>query len=120
MNSNTSKSEPDTIDPMLLSVMSNRVDGIVREMTSTLLRASRSAVIASARDMSCAIVTGDNELLASAESLPVHIFGSHLQTISMQQLHPDLAEGDAFLHNDPYMGNTHPADHTILLSLIHI
>ena len=115
MNSNTSKSEPDTIDPMLLSVMSNRVDGIGREMTSTLLRASRAAVIASARDMSCAIVTGDNELLASAESLPVHIFGSHLQTISMQQLHPDLAEGDAFLHNDPYMGNTHPADHTILI-----
>ena len=103
------------IDPMLLSIMANRVDGIVREMTSTLLRAARSAVIASARDLSCAIVTGDNELLATAEGLPVHIFGSHLQTISMQQLHPDLAEGDAFLHNDPYMGNTHPADHTILV-----
>lgn len=105
----------EAIDPMLLSIMANRVDGIVREMTSTLLRAARSAVIASARDMSCAIVTGDNELLATAEGLPVHIFGSHLQTISMQQLHDDLAPGDAFLHNDPYMGNTHPADHTILV-----
>jgi len=105
----------ETIDPMLLSIMANRVDGIVREMTSTLLRAARSAVIASARDMSCAIVTGDNELLATAEGLPVHIFGSHLQTVSMQQLHDDLAPGDAFLHNDPYMGNTHPADHTILV-----
>lgn len=103
------------IDPMLLSIMANRVDGIVREMTNTLLRAARSAVIASARDMSCAIVTGDNELLATAEGLPVHIFGSHLQTISMQKLHADLAPGDAFLHNDPYMGNTHPADHTILV-----
>lgn len=105
----------DGIDPMLLSVMANRVDGIVREMTNTLLRAARSAVIASARDLSCAVVTADNELLATAEGLPVHIFGSHLQTISMQKLHPDLAEGDAFLHNDPYMGNTHPADHTILV-----
>ena len=27
------------IDPMLLSIMANRVDGIVREMTNTLLRA---------------------------------------------------------------------------------
>lgn len=105
----------DEIDPMLLSIMANRVDGIVREMTSTLLRAARSAVIASARDMSCCIVTADNELLATAEGLPVHIFGSHLQTRSMQELHPDLAPGDAFLHNDPYMGNTHPADHTILV-----
>lgn len=110
-----SATPPDGIDAMLLSIMANRVDGIVREMTNTLLRASRSAVIASARDMSCAIVTADNELLATAEGLPVHIFGSHLQTLSMQRLHPDLAPGDAFLHNDPYMGNTHPADHTILV-----
>lgn len=106
---------PAEIDPMHLSIMANRVDGIVREMTNTLLRAARSAVIASARDMSCAIVTADNQLLATAEGLPVHIFGSHLQTISMQQLHADLAPGDAFLHNDPYMGNVHPADHTILV-----
>ncbi len=111
----TASPASETIDPMLLSIMANRVDGIVREMTSTLLRAARSAVIASARDMSCAIVTGDNELLATAEGLPVHIFGSHLQTISMQRLHDDLAPRDAFLHNDPYMGNTHPADHTILV-----
>lgn len=108
-------SESAAIDPMLLSIMANRVDGIVREMTNTLLRAARSAVIASARDMSCCIVTADNELLATAEGLPVHIFGSHLQTLSMQRLHADLAPGDAFLHNDPYMGNTHPADHTILV-----
>jgi N-methylhydantoinase B len=33
----------------------------------------------------------------------------------MTELHPDLAEGDAFLHNDPYLGNTHSADHAILV-----
>ena len=33
----------------------------------------------------------------------------------MTELHDDLAEGDAFLHNDPYLGNTHPADHVILV-----
>ena len=50
-----------------------------------------------------------------AEGLPVHTFGLHLQTRAMTELHPDLAEGDAYLHNDPYLGNTHPADHTILV-----
>ena len=34
----------------------------VREMTNTLLRAARSAVISSARDFSCCIVTGNDEL----------------------------------------------------------
>ena len=105
----------EALDPVLLSVLSNRLDGIVREMSNTLLKAARSAVIAVARDFSCAICTGDNQLLATAEGLPVHIFGSHLQTRAMTELHDDLAEGDAFLHNDPYLGNTHPADHAVIV-----
>jgi N-methylhydantoinase B len=32
----------------------------------------------------------------------------------MREYHADLAEGDAFLNNDPYLGNTHTADYTIL------
>jgi N-methylhydantoinase B len=104
------------LDPVLLSVMSNRLDGIVREMTNTLLRAARSAVISSARDFSCCIVTGDNRLLASAEGLPVHIFGAHIQCANMCRYHAgDIREGDAYLDNDPYGGNTHPADHTFMV-----
>ena len=102
-------------DAVLSAVLANRFDGVVREMSNTLLRAARSAVINSARDFSCAICTADNQLLSSAEGLPAHIFGSHLQTEAMCRLHPDLAEGDAFLHNDVYLGNTHAADHTFLV-----
>lgn len=105
----------DDFDPVLLAILSNRLDAIVREMTNTLLRAARSAVIAMSRDFSCCLVTGDGRLLASAEAAPVHVFGAHLQAQSMSELHPDLCEGDAFLHNDPYLGNTHAADHTILV-----
>lgn len=103
------------LGPVVLAVMANRFDAVVREMTSTLLRAGRSGVLAMARDLSCSIVTGDNRLLTVAEGLPVHTFGSHLQTQAMCDLHSDLAEGDAYLHNDPYLGNTHPADHTVLV-----
>ncbi len=103
------------LSPLLLSVLANRFDAVVREMSNTLLRAARSAVINSARDFSCGITTADDEMFSSAEGLPVHIFGLHLQTRSMRELHPDLAEGDAYLHNDPYLGNTHPADHTIFV-----
>lgn len=103
-------------DPYLTAIIANRVDGIVREMTHTLLRAARSAVINSARDFSCSICTGDNQLLASAEGLPIHIFGSHMQTRAMADFHgTDIREGDCYLHNDPYSGNTHAADHTFLV-----
>ncbi|WP_406635131.1 hydantoinase B/oxoprolinase family protein [Amycolatopsis sp. WGS_07] len=104
-----------TLGPALMAVIANRMDAILREMTNTLLRAGRSAVLSTARDFSCSLVTADNRLLATAEGLPVHIFGSHLQTQTMSELHDDIAPGDAFLHNDPYSGNTHNADHTILV-----
>lgn len=109
-----------TLDPVLMSVMANRLDGIVREMTNTLLRAARSAVISSARDFSCCLVTGDDQLLAPAEGLPVHIFGCHIQTANMRRYHAgDIRRGDAYLDNDPYGGNTHPADHTFMVPVFH-
>ena len=107
--------EERTFDPIRLAVVANRLDGICREMTNTLLRSARSSVINQARDFSCAIVTAGNELLASAEGLPVHIMGSQYLAEAMTELHDDLAEGDAFLHNDPYLGNTHSADHAFLI-----
>lgn len=103
-------------DPYLTAIIANRMDGIVREMTFALQRAARSPAINSARDFSCSICTADNELLAAAEGLPIHIFGSHLQTKAMADFHAgDLREGDCYLHNDPYSGNSHAADHTYLV-----
>jgi N-methylhydantoinase B len=113
-NATTAAGRP-RIDPVDLAVMANRFDGIVREMENTLLRAARSSVIGLCRDFSCAIVSAADELIASAEGLPVHVYGAGLVARDMRELHPDLAPGDAFLHNDPYMGNTHAADHTILV-----
>lgn len=103
------------LSPMLLAVLANRFDGVVREMTNTMLRTGRSAVINSARDFSCGITTGDNELFATAEGLPAHTYGLNLQTAAMCAFHDDIAEGDAYLHNDPYSGNSHPADHTLIV-----
>ena len=102
------------IDPVDLAVMSSRLDGVVREMENTVLRTARSSVVGLSKDFSCSIVSAGDELLASAEGLPVHVYGSGLLAQAMRRFHPDFAEGDAYLHNDPYTGNTHPADHSIL------
>src|SRR5262249_2718985 len=106
------------LDPVSLAVIANRLDSIVREMENTLLRTGRSAVLNMARDFSCALITADNRLLASAEGLPVHVIGMEFLAEAVTELHPELREGDAFLHNDPYLGNTHPADHVILVPVL--
>lgn len=106
------------IDPVDMAILANRFDSIVREMSNTLLRAARSTVISSCRDFSCCIVTANHELVASGEGLPVHIFGAHLQTQRLESLHDeDIREGDAYLDNDPYGGNSHPADHVIIVPI---
>jgi N-methylhydantoinase B len=104
-----------TFDGVQTAIIANKVDGIVREMTNTLLRTARSAVINSARDFSCAILTADDDLLAAAEAIPVHVFGAQLQAQALRTAHPDMREGDAYIDNDPYIGNSHAADHTILV-----
>jgi N-methylhydantoinase B len=111
--------QPHELDGVLLAVLANRFEAIVREMTNTLFRTGRSSVLNMARDFSCSIVSAEDELLAAAEGLQVHVLGAGLQTESMRELHPDLAEGDAFLHNDPYLGNTHTADFTLLVPVFH-
>lgn len=118
MNTKEAGSASPDFDPLLMAVLGNRFNAIVREMTNTLLKTARSAVLATVRDFSCSLVTGDNRLLCAAEGAPVHIFGSSLQTQSMCDLHDDLANGDVFLHNDPYLGNSHAADHMYMAPVI--
>jgi N-methylhydantoinase B len=105
----------DGFDAVDLAVMSNRFESIVREMESTIFRTARSSVVGVTRDLSCCIVSGNDELLFSAEGLIVHVYGAGLLAKSMRELHPEFSEGDAYLHNDPYRGNTHPGDHSILV-----
>jgi N-methylhydantoinase B len=104
------------LDGAELAILINRFEGIARKMTNTLYRTGRSGVLNRARDFSCCIVTADCELLATADSLPIHVLvGPNLMAGAMKQFHPKLLPGDAFLHNSPYHGNSHAADHTILV-----
>ena len=46
----------------------------------------------------------------------MHVGGSTLVGRSLLEIHgDDLRPGDAYLHNSPYHGNTHAADHTIIV-----
>ncbi|MGE0238140.1 MAG: hydantoinase B/oxoprolinase family protein [Parvibaculaceae bacterium] len=106
------------VDGVRLAILSNRWEGIARKMANTLLRTGRSGVLATARDFSCCVVTADCRLLATAESIPIHVLsGPDLMAKAMKELHPDLQPGDAFLHNSPYHGCSHPADLSVLVPI---
>jgi N-methylhydantoinase B len=105
--------------PFALALLNNRFEGVARAMMNTLLRTARSAILNTARDFSCCILTADDELLAMAESLPIHVMsGPDLIARYMKEVHPMLRRGDAFLHNSPYHGNSHAADWCVVIPVI--
>lgn len=106
-------------DGVQMALLANRFHGIARAMTNTLLRTGRSGVINTARDFSCCILTADDKLIGLAEAVPTHVMsGPDRMAQVMREFHPELKRGDAFLHNSPYHGNTHAADHTLLVPVI--
>ena len=89
-----------TVDSVTLRVMSNRLNGIVSEMTHTMVRTARSTTMA-ARDFSCSITSSENDMVSFAEGAPVHVYGSSLIAEAMQDTHPEFREGDCYMTNDP-------------------
>ena len=113
MNAPQARNAVDSLD---LAIFSRRIEGVARKMQNTLLRSARSGVINTGRDFSCCVLTAGAELVSVAESLPIHVMaGPDLMAQSMQDLHPELKPGDAFLHNSPYHGCSHAADLSVLV-----
>ena len=112
-------SSPSPLNGSALALLTARMEGIARKMANTLHRTGRSGILTIARDFSCVVLTAKHELLATAESLPIHVLrGPDIMAKTMADNHPVLKRGDAFLHNSPYHGCTHPADHSILIPVI--
>ena len=106
-------------DPVQFAVLAQRLDGIVKRMQHTLVRSSRSGVIVNGHDCSCCLLSGQAQLLSTAQTIPIHVMsGADEQARSMKAFHPDLKRGDAYLHNSPYHGATHAADLTVLVPII--
>ncbi|WP_329014184.1 hydantoinase B/oxoprolinase family protein [Streptomyces sp. NBC_00690] len=102
-----------------LAVLAHRFEAIVRRMSNTLARSGRSGVLNTARDFSCCVLTAEGGVLMTGQSPPIHVMGGpDLQARSLLEFHPELRAGDAFLHNSPYHGNTHAADHSILVPVV--
>ena len=102
-----------------LAVLTARFEGVARKMANTLHRTGRSGILTIARDFSCIVLTAQHQLVTAADSLPIHVLrGPEVMSRTMTQNHPALRRGDAFLHNSPYHGCTHPADHSILVPVI--
>jgi N-methylhydantoinase B len=88
------------------------LQGIVDRMQSRMMRAAYSSIAREGGDCAAAVFLPDGRLLAQARSLPL-LLGSLIPAIAgLLQRCPvqAMAEGDAWLMNDPWSGGTHLPD----------
>jgi N-methylhydantoinase B len=114
MNSRSRRSTS-KVDPILVSIIPNRLDAIAEDMAQTLMMTSRSGIFAEARDFVTGLLDAQGRLLAQSRYFPG--FACALPYIVppvMAKYKGDLHEGDVVMVNDPYSGNSHLPDMNVL------
>jgi len=106
-------------DPALAAIVANRLHAIAEHMAETMLRTSRSPVF-QMRDFVTGIFTADGRWVATKDWIPVLAgsMPSALRAIE-ERFAGEVHEGDVYVLNDPYHGNNHPPDITIVKPVFH-
>ena len=101
-------------DPVELEIFANAFMSIAEQMGAVLQRTAVSTNIRERLDFSCALFDGSGSLVANAPHIPVHL-GAMGETVrAVVAAHPEPAEGDVFVSNDPAAGGSHLPDVTVV------
>ncbi len=93
--------------------MGHALHSVAAEMGAALRRTAFSPNIKERRDYSSAVFTGQGDLIAMGDDMPVHL-GSMPMSVSAALDAMRFAPGDVALLNDPYRGGTHLPDLTMV------
>lgn len=105
------------LNPIELSLFSNRISAVCEEMGAVLQRAAFSPNIRDRLDFSCAVFDAQGGLCAQAAHIPVHL-GSMAFAMRDIVATIDWQPGDMVVVNDPYLGGTHLPDVTVIAPVI--
>ena len=104
------------MDPVLLALTQKQLDHITRQMGWVMMKTARSPIFSQSHDFSCFIADADGSVAAQADGIPIHTGGGGFAVRALKEAFgQDIADGDVFLSNDPYLaGNNHLADWTVI------
>ena len=102
-------------DPITLALFQNRLDYVARQMGWVMIRTSRSPIFNQSHDFSCFVADGDGNLVSQADGIPIHTGGGGFAVRALlEAFGDDMADGDVFVLNDPYVaGGNHLPDWVI-------
>ena len=102
------------IDPVVFSVVHARIDGILAEMTETILRTARNPILYGAKDFTCTLMNPRAEVLSMQDCIPIHVgtMDPALRFV-IRAFGNDISEGDVIVNNASFAGNAHVGDWTM-------
>lgn len=101
------------LDPVHIEVIRSALASVAEEMSVTIWRTSRSAVVREILDYSTCVFDAMGRSVAQAKCMPVHLnsMPSCLDEILLNHIPIDQwEEGDLIVTNDPYAGGQHLPD----------
>ncbi len=104
-----------------LDVLRLRLEGIADRMQQALVRSAVSSVAREGMDCAAALFLADGRILAQARSLPL-LLGSLIPAVAgILHVFPahGMADGDAYVLNDPWSGGTHLPDIVMVRPVVH-
>ena len=97
-------------DPFTAEILRAYLVSTVREMVVTTTRTAHSTCFAHGEDFTCGLFDADGRLIAQDQGVPVHAGALGDAVAHIREQAGAVAEGDVFLHNDPYNAATHQGD----------
>ena len=109
-----------TADPATFEIVKNALFKIAEEMRVVLCKTAYSPILKSAGDFSCGVFDAAGDMVAQGPDLPIHL-GSMPDAVRavVRSFAADIAEGDVFIHNDPYQGGSHLPDVNVVRPAFH-
>ena len=114
----TGTSPPDFagIDRVGLTLLYKRVRNICDEMAFAMMRTAYSPIFSEGLDFSTLVLDRRGRLIATAGINPAMLGASlYAATWIIREVGPEnFADGDIFVHNDPYRGGSHLPEHMMV------
>jgi N-methylhydantoinase B len=99
------------VDPITLRVLGGAFHAIAKEMAGVLFRMSYSSIIRESEDLGAGLFDPEGRELCESDTTPLHI-GSLPWYVRgfLHRLRGQIEDGDAIVHNHPYLGASHTPD----------
>jgi N-methylhydantoinase B len=120
LDTQNSKTEGPSMDPMTFSIIRHRLFRIVDEAVITLKHVSGSAITNEGHDLMVSLYRADGTLLMGGVGFLHHLTSAaEACKAIIRRFEGDIHEGDVFLLNDPYTAALHTSDIYLIAPIHH-